>query len=801
MEKDTNRKWHTKDFSEFTFNSDKRYGATWAGELVGIDLRLRRTGDLYVRGVRDLMITLFDIPNICNKIVNRPTEIMTRVAMTLAASAAAPTDEEILAESLVNFKLQDELVTTVSMESSMQPQFKQDTINTVNKDEEIPTQVVQMDLEVSPNDKGMELYQNIELNVKELSIQMKNIDVVAIDTNRDSKTIEANFADEKTQLNINRKKKLIDAIKMMSEKVQALNDYENEIKPDPKGGVTFGRYFTLWLYRCIYDEWDGLNEEGCCSCEKQTRIPGEWLRKQEECTHEDIAWLRGLHELCSDIFDSGCGSCKMRWLAVAMYGATGKFDVRTPNHFVTILAALVSNAAEIMTVDEDTGLTNEQLVFWLMTLGVAKEMRAIEEVTLDIVAIEELIALISERIRIMMEAEFAINCPSGVSRMTIMLREPFIGVMAYEGTVNLLEGMCEGVCTCNSAEIGDQISDSMDKSGVREWIDNHTTIFGGYNECAIAVSHVQAEGVMQKAGIHIAEYMANTIADGHKVWLDICQTQEFNPHLCRHEYLRAAAVVSKNILTQQHPYVCLSGLLLSRWMSRGWTFQEAALPRVLFAITIKAGAIKLRSGSEWCVPKGRLTKLLDEVMPWEQEWSPVVLAGLQRRAWRRDDDIFKVLSLSLGHTVNDLKELCQHVDPGHVATMAVTWDVVGQKGAQGECWMPYNPPVGVPTKTRLMVADFLIIEEGLRTVAILGAKSKVAAMNMLNGISTALVGTVLDLVLVSEDSNYGVLPVVVTSVSDDKVVTLHKVQSGYVTAILPTYAGISQAAIVLGLIG
>lgn len=756
------------DYSEFTFDGDTRYGSTWAGELLKESYKLNDMNDVNAEGVIELMQLILDTPKICLKIIDTPLELLAKVATIIADPKLSQLNSEMTVEEASNL---------------------------------IQGQVRQTDLLVSES-KGKPLEENntvdekVTINVVDKSkdrVVEQEYDAITISSNEECKKNTTNV--ENNQIKV--QDSYVDSLTILNNEIKVLDAYENTIRPLQNIGLAYGKFFTLWFYRFLVDGREGLEFDGCCKCTHKYTKPGDWLRTAPEAHYEQREWLRSLHTVCAAVTQSECASCIGRWLATALYGCTGKLNIHKPGHYVTIVMSMASNDLELVTVRSENSLTSQQTALWLLMLGISKEMAqlpvefGLEQMT------SGMVKTIGYRLKWMVSTTFAEGCPVGLSKVSIMLKEPFIALIAYEATIEILDGSCKGICDCASEIAGNAIAESMTKKGVHEWINEYPEIFSEYGECAVSISHVQNEGILREAGVSIGRFLSKVAAHEKPVWLDICQRQEFNPHLCRQEYLGVTAIVSKNVLEQSSPYTCLTGLLLSKWMSRGWTFQEAALPRVLLAFTLTAGVIRLRVSGSWCIASGRLTELLDEVMPWEQEWSPVVLAGLQRRAWRYEEDLYKVISLSLGKHVGNLLDLCKLVAPGHVAAMAVAWQPILGEVDNGTYWMPYNPPAGMPMRTKLQVANFEIRSEGLYSVALIGGKTADAAINMIDGVSQALVGITVDLIFTSDDGKFGILPVTITGMIDG-VLTLHKDEAGKIVDKLPIYQSMCQAEVLLG---
>lgn len=565
-------------------------------------------------------------------------------------------------------------------------------------------------------------------------------------------------------------------------------------------------YLVCWIIKVVLnietiEDGIGVAHTDECDCGSAWLL-GAMPKPKEANENESQrrVWFDGVLAFAKIAAETRCLVCfsaatAMLWLDAAQFKGGKGYSLA---EVIALTSAISGGLAKRLKASSSNVMSNGELRRWALQLWLLDQLTTVcNESSIEMEQVKYARQLAFSRFR----AKFQLNgdtCQVINNVVNLVKRSPAVVVQAGICRVDYRGAACEGECNCASPEYGKHLEQLRVEHGCSNWALEENAVFGQYGQCGFSVSHVQQEQLMirygKKLGIDLVERYG--AAAGVKLcWLDLVQKADFNPHLCRQEYMTRTVIVSASSLRAGSPRVAMLTLLFSRWITRGWTLQEAVLPRQLSVLTAE-GYCEVRSGAYWNFANGALTAYLDDIMPWEQDWTPRTLYGLQNRVWRYEKDFFDVLSLSFGVSVSDYSDVATTVPVAWLGTILGSWPQ-SKKNKAGMCWVPDTPPDKAPElkKSRLTYVD--IDDSGLGTYGILGAVDDITALGLAQDNNYTCIGLKFDWLIPMEGQTYIAVPVEVTgTVKDDMLV--HKLGVGVKRKDLSVYRVVAGRYIVVG---
>lgn len=251
-----------------------------------------------------------------------------------------------------------------------------------------------------------------------------------------------------------------------------------------------------------------------------------------------------------------------------------------------------------------------------------------------------------------------------------------LNAFAYAYTMNLISinfalgALCDSTCRCQDRLMGHQIEavqKQLKKEGLLELHSTNCYQLVGYDNSAIAISHIQGQNWLlssqcQKRLVTIFKHIDNDVTQ--KVWLDIVQEEQFNAAKCAQQYHGKVIIVDTILLKTRTNIGIILGLAASEWITRGWTFQESAKAKELY-VYCDNGLVNIHmigketnmSDAYWLPGVKDIWRSVLRNISAENISPFLAYTKLSERKWRYIDDIAKCIWQWDNLEVKDLTQL------------------------------------------------------------------------------------------------------------------------------------------------
>lgn len=219
-----------------------------------------------------------------------------------------------------------------------------------------------------------------------------------------------------------------------------------------------------------------------------------------------------------------------------------------------------------------------------------------------------------------------------------------------------------------------------------KWIGEQPNRMRDYESTTCALSYVWqdkfvTEGMLEQLGVM------------DSIWVDRWQPGEFNPIKCGARYLGDVYVIDKTIYNIRSKWQLPLMLAMSKWITRGWTYQEALNAQNLHFVTRQGVyTVSMKDRDWWNESKkiGAIEKLFNELLPYgnDGDHSITHLRRLQAREWTYREDIVKCQSIIDGGNYKNFDMLTDNVENGYWLNSFLMSTSEEHRNTTGRCWVP-----------------------------------------------------------------------------------------------------------------